>query len=161
MCYDRAMNGAEPYTNDGQLIPVGELITLEGDLPPKHHQAARLISLGFTQREVSGKLGISEGRLSVIANSPLFKMVVKQLGEELDRGVEKAQHILAEAAPKAAEVLVDTLDAKDHPRLRKEVAVDILKGVGATKGEGEKSSTTINISDAKLTLIMQTLREIK
>ena len=155
------MNGGEPYPNVGQLIPVGDLITHEGELPPKHHQAARLISLGFSHREVGQKLGISEGRLSIIANSPLFKLVVRELERELDKGVEKAQHILAEAAPKAAEVLVGTLDEVEHPRLRKEAAVDVLKGVGATKGEGEKPSVTINISEAKLALIMQTLQEIK
>jgi transcriptional regulator with XRE-family HTH domain len=143
------------------LQPVGELVTLEGeDLPPKHHQAARLRSLGFSQREISKRLGISESRLSIIANSPLFKLTVKKLESELDEGVRKSQRILAEAAPEAAETLVSIMRDKELQRLRKEASMDILRGAGAVRGE-EKPSIEINISDSKLELILQTLKEIK
>jgi hypothetical protein len=38
--------------------------------------------------------------------------------------------------------------------------MDILRGAGAVRGE-EKPSIEINISDSKLELILQTLKEIK
>jgi transcriptional regulator with XRE-family HTH domain len=151
----------ETMENDQQLIVTGDLITLEGEeLPPKHHQAARLKALGFSQREISQKLGISESRLSIIAGSGLFKLTVRKLESELDEGVTKAQRIMAEAAPEAAQTLVDIMQDKELQRLRKEASMDILRGAGAVRGE-EKPALTINISDSKLELIMQTLKEIK
>ena len=143
------------------LQPIGNRITpLDEDLPPKHYQAARLKALGFSQREISERLGISESRLSIIAKSPLFKLTVKKLESELDEGVRKSQRILAEAAPEAAETLVDIMRNKELQRLRKEASMDILRGAGAVRGE-EKPRLNINISDSKLELILQTLKEIK
>ena len=143
------------------LQPIGNRITsLDEDLPPKHYQAARLKALGFSQREISERLGISESRLSIVAKSPLFKLTVKKLESELDEGVRKSQRILAEAAPEAAETLVDIMRNKELQRLRKEASMDILRGAGAVRGE-EKPRLNINISDSKLELILQTLKEIK
>jgi transcriptional regulator with XRE-family HTH domain len=143
------------------LQPISNRITpLDEDLPPKHYQAARLKALGFSQREISERLGISESRLSIVAKSPLFKLTVKKLESELDEGVRKSQRILAEAAPEAAETLVDIMRNKELQRLRKEASMDILRGAGAVRGE-EKPRLNINISDSKLELIMQTLKEIK
>jgi transcriptional regulator with XRE-family HTH domain len=119
-----------------------------------------LKALGFSQREISERLGISESRLSIIAKSPLFKLTVKKLESELDEGVRKSQRILAEAAPEAAETLVDIMRNKELQRLRKEASMDILRGAGAVRGE-EKPRLNINISDSKLELILQTLKEIK
>jgi hypothetical protein len=147
-------------TNEA-LIVTGDLVTLDGsELPPKHHQAARLRALGFSQREIAQKLQISESRLSIIANSPLFKLTVRKLESELDEGVKKSQRILAEAAPEAAEVLVETMRDREVKRLRKEASMDILRGAGAVRGE-EKPTLSINISDSKLALIVQTLKETK
>ncbi len=136
------------------------------ELAPKPNQAARLTALGFSPREICEKLGVSASWYSINAQSPLFKAIVKEMRVEYDEAAKKAQRIVTNAAPKAAEVLVGILDKKeDDPsvsmRLRKEVAVEVLKGSGAIRESSESRGVTINLSDSKMNIILQTIKEIK
>jgi len=134
---------------------------IDAYIPYKHHLLARLIALGFSYREAAERLGLSEGRVRAIASSPLFKKVTKDLLVEMDQSVKKAQNILVEASPKAAETIVDIMEKSNSERLRKEAAMDVLRGANVVKNEGAKPQIIINISDSKLSLIQQTIKEMK
>ena len=134
-------------------------------LSPRLHQAARLMALGFKHREICQKLGMAESHLSQAANSPLFKMTINELKSEMDEGAKVAQKILTEAAPEAAEKLVEIMrdknDPQVSPRLKKEVSVDILKGAGAIKVESATPQINITLSEQKMNLILETIDQIK
>lgn len=133
------------------------------ELPPKHNQLARLIALGWSKRAAAEKLGMGEGQVSVISRSPLFQSVVEELQSEIGKGVKRALDTLAEAAPRAADTLVNIME---HPtngdqKLQKEASVEILKGAGALRNYEAAPGVTINISETKLNLILNTLKEIR
>lgn len=133
----------------------------ELDLPPKQHQAARLKALGFKNREICEKLGMSESHLSIISNSPLFKSVVKELGEELDDASKVAQDILIEASPEAADNLVKIMRDTDHKGLQRLVALDILKGSGTIKTDITKPQIVVNLTENKMNIILETINQIR
>jgi hypothetical protein len=169
-------------------------ITPTLDLPAKHNFAAKLVALGYKGREICSKIGMSESQFYVISRSPLFKLVVKEELDKLGEGVRVAQNTLMDAAPKAAETLVNLIDELDRPykeaearldegapleevskdvieqlkardmpamRFKKDIALDVLKGAGAFKGESRDDKVVINVSDSKMQLIFETLRELK
>jgi hypothetical protein len=131
------------------------------ELPPRHNQMARMAALGFSPKQICEKLDISSSQYTIVSQSPLFKAVVADYEKECDGAVKVAQNILIEAAPKAAQKLVDTMDVEGAYRLNKEAAHDVLKGVGAIRQEIDVRSVVINIDEKKLTLINQTLKELK
>jgi hypothetical protein len=135
------------------------------ELSPKPNQAARLTALGFTPREICEKLGVSAAWYSTNSKSPLFKAIVEEMRVEYDEAAKKAQSIITEKLPKAAEKLVEILESNDNPaispRLQKEVAVEMLKGERVLKGESSAPQIQIMLSDSKMNVILQTIREIK
>ena len=150
------------------LIPHPELyldpkeLIEEAELPSKHHMAARLDALGFSKREISKKLEMSESSLWAISKSPLFKSVVRRIKGELDKSTTKAYNMLVEAAPKASETIIKIMTTSENERLQREAAMDILKGTSVVKSEDRGSgSLTLNISDSKIALIVNTLKELK
>lgn len=150
------------------LIPHPELylnpreVIEEAELPSKHHMAARLDALGFSRREISKKLEMSESSLFSISKSPLFKSVVKRIKIDLDKSTTKAYNLLVEAAPKASEVVIKIMNESDNERLKKEAAIDILKGTSVILHEDRgNGGLTLNISDSKIALIVNTLKELK
>ena len=133
----------------------------ELELPPKLHQAARLKALGFRHREICEKLSMSESHLSIVSQSPLFKAVVKELGEELDEATKVAQDVLVEAAPEAAEKLVDIMRTTQHEGLKRLVTLDVLRGSGTIKTDVTKPQIVVNLTENKMNIILETLREIR
>lgn len=145
----------ELYLNSNELIE-------EAELPSKHHMAARLDALGFSKREISKKLDMSESTIWAISKSPLFKSVVRRIKEDLDKSTTKAYNLLVEAAPKASETIIRIMNDSENERLQKEAAVDILKGTSVILHEDKSGSgLTLNISDSKIALIINTLKELK
>jgi hypothetical protein len=130
-------------------------------LQPKLHQAARLKALGFRNREICEKLDMSESHLSVVSNSPLFISVVKGLMEEMDEATKIAQQTLIEAAPEAAEKLVDIMRSTQHEGLKRLVTLDVLKGSGAIKTESTSPHVTVNLTENKMNIILDTIKEIR
>lgn len=137
--------------------------TTAGDLPPKHNQIARLAALGFNNREIGERIGMHPARVSEVKNSGLCQAVIADIRGELDECTKKAQNLLIEGAPEAAEVLLSTMRNKEAPRLAKEAAVEILKGTGAIIKEkvGGDNGITVNIGEAKMELLIATLKEIR
>ena len=140
------------------LVPIPEQ---QLELQPRHNQIARLTALGWNHRQIAEKLGMSETQISVVSRSPLFKSVVEEISRGIETGVKRALDTLAEAAPKAADKLVDILDAPQDQRMAKEVAVEILKASGASRNHDSPVGVTVNINEAKLNLILTTLKEIR
>jgi hypothetical protein len=150
--------------NQGIAITNGIILNHSNEsleLPPKHNQMARLIALGFNYKDTAERVGVTPDRVGAIAKSPLFKSVVRQIQSELDQSVKTAQNTLIEAAPKAAEKLINIMDTSKNERLQKECANDILKGVGATRETRVEGGIHIEINENKMDLIINTLRELK
>lgn len=133
----------------------------ELQLQPKLHQAARLKALGFRNREICEKLDMSESHLSVVSKSPLFISVVKGLMEEMDDATKVAQQTLVEAAPEAAEKLVEIMRDTEHQGLKRLVALDVLKGSGAIKTESTSPHIVVNLTENKMNIILDTIKEIR
>jgi len=131
------------------------------ELAPKLNQAARMKSLGFSNKEICDKLGISDSHLSIQSKSPLFLSVVKELREELDEATKVAQKILIESAPQAAEKLVNMLESTEHQGLKRLLALDILRGSGAIKNESSTPQINITLSETKMNVILETINQIK
>ena len=131
-------------------------------LSARHKQAARLLVSGYSQREVSERIGMSEAHLSVVVSSPPFQEEVKRLEGELNQCVIKAQNILIEAAPDAAQVKVDIMKNSESERLKSDVASDILKGVGVLHTEKtEPPHITLNLSQERWELLITTFEEVR
>ena len=133
----------------------------EIELSPKVYQCPRLDALGFKPGEICEKLGVSNSWVSLTRKSPLYKQTVSQFEQEINEGAIRAKKMLLDQAPHAAEVAIGFLDDTEHPRMQKEIAVEILKGVGAVHTEEQGPRINIQINDSKLELIMQTLKEIR
>ena len=136
-------------------------VQTELELPPKLHQAARLKALGFKHREICEKLGMSESHLSIVSQSPLFKSVVKDLGEELDEATKVAQDILVEASPEAAEKLVEIMRTTQHDGLKRLVTLDVLRGSGTIKTDITKPQVIVNLTENKMNIILETIQQIR
>ncbi len=135
------------------------------ELSPKHNQLLRLLGLGWSLSSAAREVGMGYESAREVSSSPLFRSFLSDFKKQLNEGVLVAEHKLQEASPVAAEFLVDLMrgnvDPQAQPRIRKEAAVEILKATGVVKQQEVRAGITINISEEKLTLINQTLREIK
>jgi hypothetical protein len=131
------------------------------ELAPKLHQAARLKALGFSHREICEKLNMSESHLSIVSKSPLFISVVKGLSEDLDDATKVAQQTLVEASPEAAEKLVGIMQSTQHEGLKRLVCLDVLKGSGAIKTESTSPQITVNLTENKMNVILETIQKIR
>ena len=138
------------------------------ELAPRHNQIARMYAFGFSQREISERLGMGQAHLSIICNTPLFKQVVKEMQGKMNEGLVTAQNILMEASPKAAEILVEVLEnvgspagIEMSPRMAKEVALDVLRSSGAAKTADSGPKIIVEINEKKMELIFTTLKELR
>ena len=71
-------------------------------LPP-HREIMRRLCLGARQREIARDMGINEGRLSIIINSPLFQLELKRMQRQRDSQVFEFQNRVYEGALRGAE----------------------------------------------------------
>lgn len=112
--------------------PVQQIQIIRG----KHIEIIRRMIVGESQRKIAADLGMSEGRLSVIVNSPLFKrLYAEEAALVRERFIEKTSAVAEKVnslQPKAIETL-ESLLTKDKvneirvsPALKREVALDIL-----------------------------------
>ena len=54
----------------------------------KHHEMARMLVLGATNKELADYFGMSESRISIITHSPAFMDIVERLSEERDKSTK-------------------------------------------------------------------------
>ena len=93
----------------------------------------------------------------VTAKKEAEKAEIRAIAAEFSPLVS-ARNKFVDAAPKAADKLVEMLDENDK-RLVKEVALDISKGLGVLKGETQTQPVVqISISDQKIAILEESLR---
>jgi len=117
---------------------------------PYHREIARRLVLGQRQSDICVDLGISTGRLSIIVNSPLFKLELKRLEDIRDKGVEDVTRSLKNLAPVALEQIERTMYTAKSEKLRTQCAWDILDRAGykaTDKVEVRTTNLNINVQD--------------
>jgi hypothetical protein len=132
------------------IAPIQSIKIVRG----KHLEIIRRLIAGESQKKIAFDLGMSEGRLSVICNSPLFKRKYAELESEVKaRFIEKTASIASKVEVlqvKAVDVLEHMLTnssidgMKVSPALKRDVALDILD----LGGNGKKGKDSQNKGDA-------------
>lgn len=108
-----------------------------GYIRPRHEEIARRLVCGQSQAEIARTLGINQGRLSIIINSPLFKIVVARLSKLRDDSTTDLQEELKALAPIAIQELGKLAMTSPSERLRLDASKDILDRAGLIKkGQG-------------------------
>lgn len=112
---------------------------------PYHREIARRLVLGQKQSDVCRDLGMSVSRMSIIANSPLFKLELKRLETMRDNGVGEVTQQLRELAPVALETVERIMYSAKSDRLRLDAAETILDrgGFGAINKSLIKSEIAV------------------
>jgi hypothetical protein len=119
----------------------------------KHLEIIRRLIAGESQRKIALDIGMTEARLSVIRNSPLFKRKYAEMEAEVRaRFIEKTSSVAEEVNNKVKELqpkAINTLETllkdekingmKISPALKRDVALDVLDLGGNGKKAKEPS----------------------
>lgn len=97
---------------------------------PRHKEIARRLVLGQTQTEICRDLNMSTSRMSIICNSPLFKILVSKLEEERNQDTVDVGKQLREIAPNALEIVERTMYNGATESLKLKAAESILDRAG-------------------------------
>ena len=112
-----------------------------GYIRPRHREIARRLISGQTQAEICDGIGMTEYRMSIIVNSPLFKIMLKQLEDERDANAVDIGRDLREISPVALDVIERTMYKAKSEKLRFEAAESILDRAG----HGAINRTTLDV----------------
>ena len=112
----------------------------------RHREMARRLASGETQKQVAQDMGISQSRISIISNSPLFQRQQEDIENARDADAQKIRAELEALRPAAVNALKGVLEEEDdmmNRALKVKVAESILDrtGVGAKRDE----NTTITL----------------
>lgn len=121
-----------------------------GYIRPYHREIARRLVLGERAVDISKSLGMGQERLSIIVNSPLFKLEVKRLEEMRDNGVADVQQTLREISPIALEVIERTMHSSKSEALKFAAAQDVLDRAGFGKTTKVISNVSGNITHSNM-----------
>lgn len=116
-----------------------------GHIRPRHIEMARRLVLGQPPIEVSRSMGINIGRLSIIINSPLFKIVLAKLSKLRDESMMDITNELKELAPIALNEIAKVVMTSPSEKLRLCASQDILDRAGVIKkGQGINVGIQVN-----------------
>ena len=126
-------------------------------LNTRHRALMRMLVAGVSVKDAARALGYNEERAYQISMSPLFKEEMERMRREVDKRfiegeAEKpsfvgiARGILEDAAPEAAQALVDILRTGDIKH-RQMSAKEILDRVGVAGEKGKGEGVSIEVSD--------------
>lgn len=138
-----------------------------GYIRPYHREIARRLVLGQNQATICRALDMTEGRMSIICNSPLFKIEIRRLEDLRDTGVGNVTEQLRELSPIALEVVERTMYDRTNKRLSFNAAESILDRAGDSrinKGTLEvtnRASTAPMTDDELRKLVMERASRIK
>jgi hypothetical protein len=104
----------------------------------RHKEIARRLLAGDRAVDIATDLGMTQSRLSIIRNSPIFIQHMQSLQVKCDNTAVEVRDRIARCSPKAMDVLEDILDDKHgkyDPALQVKVAHDMLDrdGFGAVQ----------------------------
>ena len=122
---------------------------------PYHREIARLLALGATPGEVSTKLDITPGRLSIIMQSEVFENELARLEKQREAGVIDVTQTLADLAPVMIEQVERLAIFSTNETMRLKAAQDLLdrnkETSKVTKHEGVLTVETHEQRIARLT----------
>lgn len=120
------------------------------EMNERHHEIARLILLGMKSKEIERELGVSQGFVSNVKNSPVVKEHLSILGSERDREAIDIAVQIQESLPICMRILTDQMaseDGKVSPSLKSKNAFGLLS-IG---GHGPSKSVSVRGVHAVLT----------
>lgn len=138
------------------MLKVGERKTPTQPLQrvkSKHRDIMRRLIAGESQREIANDIGMTEGRLSIIVNSPLFaselEKMEEQVAEQLIKNASNLRIRYAEHAEEALDVQLDIMrDEMASASVRADVAGQIQDRAGySRKGEKQGPQTVVVVSN--------------
>jgi hypothetical protein len=111
---------------------------------PRHREIMRRLVCGQTQRDIASELGLTESRLSIIVNSPLFKVELAKMERDVrTKAVENIGDVGARVA-KLQSPAIDVLETivkekagKIPYTLKRAAAMDILELAGTKKNKND------------------------
>jgi hypothetical protein len=105
----------------------------------RHMDIIRRLVAGQTQRVIAQEMGYTEGRLSIIINSPLFQIKLKAFEKQVnDRVVDNVANFekkVRELQTPALETISGLMERSKNERLRRDCAKDVLELGGNIKKE--------------------------
>jgi len=104
-----------------------------GYIRPRHEEIARRLVCGQNQSDIARHMGINIGRLSIIVNSPLFKVVLARLSKLRDDSATDIQEEIKALAPIALEQVASTIMTSTSEKLRLSASQDLLDRAGLAK----------------------------
>lgn len=117
-------------------------------LSERHHNILRMHLLGYSNIEIAERLGCTPTAVGLAVNSNLGRIQTRMMRAELDNGAIEAAKRIRALAPKAIDVIEQTLDDPDAPiAVRLKAAQDALDraGLGAVK-KMDVRSTSVALS---------------
>jgi len=112
-----------------EMSPSVEMMQLEY-IRPRHREIARRLILGQSQVEIARDLGMNQGRLSIIVNSPLFKLELKRLEDARDADAIDVTNSLKELAPAALDTVEKIMYQSKSEQVKLKAAESILDRAG-------------------------------
>ena len=102
-----------------------------GTLQPRHLEIMRRLVLGQRQVDIAQDMGITQSRLSIIVNSPLFQLNMRELQNRRNENIIKIQDELIEAGLKGVRLHNRVICDNEMPiETRQRSATSVLNIVG-------------------------------
>ncbi len=143
-------------------------------LLPRHFKILAMSLAGHKDSAIAAALGMGQPAISLIRNSSIFQAELSRRRKEIDESyleedrnaflgktrsmMEQAQKILEDNSPKAANTIVDLLDAKSDG-MKQQSAKTILDRVFSSADKKTESKVSINISTESAQLIQIAIKE--
>jgi len=125
----------------------------------RHHEIKRRLVLGERQCDIARDMGMTDVRMSVIANSPLMRGSVEELRARADDKVVEIQERLMLLRKDAVEAMAEIVQKRVEPgnaALRIKVAESILDRTGHGKAAETKNEVNITLEQ----YVQQTLNQL-
>jgi hypothetical protein len=139
-----------------------------GYVRPRHREIARRLVLGETQSQIARSLNMSEGRMTLIVNSPLFKLEIAKMEKDRTDAVVDVANQIVLACPEALDQVERIMYTANSEKVRLDAAKDLLDrgGFGAVKkfagvvGHGDIDTASMQ-DDELRKLVQQRLLRMK
>ena len=111
---------------DGRRVPISSIPRVE-HVWEFHHNVARLIVLGYNNKQIAQMMGKTPERISHIRNSPMVIRLIEMMRAEADQGTIDVRSEIQALAPKAIEIIKSQLeDEHTSPHLKFKGATYLL-----------------------------------
>lgn len=121
----------------------------------RHQEIIRYLVLGWKHGDIATYLNCTPQNVSDVANSPLAKAQIDKLQAGRNDSTMEIQEEIIKMAPKAIEVLNDTLTSEYEQKLKVTVAQDVLDRAGF------KAASTLNVRGQHLHMTTEDIEKLK